>query len=232
MMNTISGNFEEVVMVMKVIKTQFDYDAALSTIENLLDQDPNPGTPEAEALELLTLLVQDYESKQIPKEMPDPITAIQFRMEQQGLSHRDLIPYFGSRSRISEVLSGRRPLSISMIRALHTGLGIPASVLLQKDGAALPEEANIDWKKFPLREMVKRGWIEANLIDIKDRAEELMLTFLAPLKLRNIQAALYKHTNHVRSARSMDEFALFAWTTRILIRAKRKPAKVTYIQVS
>jgi len=176
MMNMLSGNFEEVVMVKKVIKTQFDYDEALSAIENLLDQDPNPGTPEAEELELFTLLVQDYESKQFPKVMPDPISAIQFRMEQQGLTQRDLIPYFGSRSRVSDVLSGRRPLSLSMMRALNTGLGIPASVLLQKDGAALPEETKIDWKKFPLRELVERGWINANLNDIKERAEELMRT--------------------------------------------------------
>ncbi len=86
--------------------------------------------PDADRLELLALLVRDYEDKHYPIDMPDPVEAITFRMEQMGLTRKDLERYIGSRSKVSEVLSGKRRLSLSMIRALHEGLGIPAEVLL------------------------------------------------------------------------------------------------------
>jgi len=215
-------------MATKVIKTQSDYDTALVSIENFMDLDPSLGTPEADELELLTLLVQDFESKQYPQSIPDPINAIQFRMEQQGLTQRDLIPYLGSRSRVSEVLSGKRPLTLSMVRALHSGLGIPASVLLQEEGAALPKESDIDWKNFPLREMIKRRWIVANVKEINERAEELIRQYLKPLGSPSAIAPLYRKTKHVRSARTVDQFALFVWTIQILIRAIEKPPIVDY----
>ncbi len=116
----------------KVIKNETEYRENLIALENLLDSDPSSGTPENEELELLTLLVQDYESKRYQFVPPDPVEAIRFRMEQQNLTPRDLIPYIGSRSKVSEVLSGKRPLTMSMIRALHSGLRIPASVLIQE----------------------------------------------------------------------------------------------------
>ncbi len=116
----------------KIIKSESDYKAALAAIEKLIDLDPDVGTPEADRLELLTLLVKDYESKTIKMTLPDPIEAIKFRMEQQNLTPQDLVPFIGSRSKVSEVLSRKRLLTLSMIRALHSGLGIPAKVLLQE----------------------------------------------------------------------------------------------------
>ena len=92
-------------MGIKVIKSESDYEDALTAVEDLMDPDPDKGLAEAEQLELLTLLVQDYESKKVQKEWPDPIEAILFRMEQQTLTKRDLVPYIGSRSKVSEVLS-------------------------------------------------------------------------------------------------------------------------------
>ena len=115
-------------MKAKIIKTQSEYAAALRQIEKLMDARPN--TPQGEQLELLSLLVHDYEEKVFPIDKPDPVAAIRFRMEQQGLKPKDLVPLLGSRSRVSEVLSGRRNLSLKMIRALAGGLGIPAGVLL------------------------------------------------------------------------------------------------------
>ena len=103
----------------KVIKTESEYEEALSKLEELLNSNPASGTPENERLELLTLLVQDYESRRHPSVLPDPVEAIKFRMEQQALTPRDLIPYLGSRSKVSEVLSRKRPLTMAMIRALH-----------------------------------------------------------------------------------------------------------------
>jgi len=113
----------------KVIKTEAEYDAALARIEKIFNA--KPGTPKGDELELLLLLVEDYESREYSIDLPDPIEALRFRMEQQGLQPKDLVPYLGSRSRVSEVLSGRRPLSLSMIRNLVNGLQLPADVVLQ-----------------------------------------------------------------------------------------------------
>ncbi len=215
-------------MDVKVIKNRDEYNAALKQIESLIDFDPQPGTREADRLELLTLLVEDYETKEFPAALPDPVEAIQFRMEQQGLTQRDLVPYLGSRSKVSEVLAGKRPLTLSMIRALHHGLGIPAKVLLQERDRALLEKSEIEWEHFPIREMVSRGWIQASAKDAREKAEELMRSFFAPLGPPSAVAALYRKTGHIRSARQMDEHALRAWTARVLLRAMEEMPSAEY----
>jgi len=116
-------------MELKPIRTQADYKAALKTITSLLDAPE--GSKEAGMLEVLSVLVEAYEEEHHPVDPPDPIEAIKFRMEQMGLSRRDLEPYLGSRARISEVLNRKRPLSVEMIRRLHAGLGIPAETLIR-----------------------------------------------------------------------------------------------------
>src|SRR2546428_6041338 len=103
----------------KVIKTEAEYAAALARIDKLMDARRN--TPQGDELELLSLLVHDYEEKVFPIDMPDPVAAIRFRMQQQGLQPSDLVPFLGSRSRVSEVLSGRRNLSLQIIRSLGGG---------------------------------------------------------------------------------------------------------------
>src|SRR4029077_694737 len=146
-LNIQSGNCKRISMI-KVIKTVADYETALAEIEKLIELNPKAKTADAEQLELLTLLVQNYEAKAFPKSLPNPVDGILFRMEQQDLTPRSLIPYFGSRSQVSEVLSRRRPLTLSMIRALHEGLGIPARVLIQETSAPEHEE-ELDWNNFP-----------------------------------------------------------------------------------
>jgi HTH-type transcriptional regulator / antitoxin HigA len=120
----------------KLIKTETDYQEALGRIEAIFDAKPN--TPEGDELELLVTLVEYYEGKAYSIGLPSPVDAIRFRMQQQGLKAKDLIPYMGSASKVSEVLSGKRALSLPMIRKLVSGLGIPAEVLLQEQGAELP----------------------------------------------------------------------------------------------
>jgi HTH-type transcriptional regulator/antitoxin HigA len=115
----------------KIIRTEADYEAALDRIDALMENDPEPVSEEGEELELLCLLVGRYEEEKYPMDLPDPISAIKFRMEQAGLKAKDLVPYIGSPGKVSEVLSGRRELSKAMIRNL-VGLGIPAEVLLQE----------------------------------------------------------------------------------------------------
>ncbi len=115
-------------MTAKLIKSRQQYRAALRRAEEFMDA--RPGTAEGDELELLAALIEWYEEKHAPVPPPDPIEAIRFRMEQEGLRPQDLVPLLGSRSRVSEVLNGKRPLTLAMIRRLHQGLGIPAEVLL------------------------------------------------------------------------------------------------------
>ena len=111
------------------IKTELDYDAALAEAEQLMDADPN--TPQGDRLDILVTLIEAYEAKYHIINLPNPIDAIKFRMEQLGLSRKDLEPFIGSRSRVAEVLNCKRQLSLEMIRRLHKGLKIPAEVLIQ-----------------------------------------------------------------------------------------------------
>jgi HTH-type transcriptional regulator/antitoxin HigA len=114
----------------KVIKTEAEYEAALARVAELMDA--QPGSPDEQELELFALLVEQYEQAHFPIAPPDPVEAILFRMEQEGLTRKDLTAYIGSPSKVSEVLNRKRPLSLSMIRALHKGLGIPADILVQE----------------------------------------------------------------------------------------------------
>jgi HTH-type transcriptional regulator/antitoxin HigA len=122
----------------KVIKTTAEHELAIARIEELFTA--KPGTPKGDELELLILLVETYEAKEFPIDLPDPIEAIRFRMQQANLKQKDLIPIFGSKSKVSEVLNGKRELSLSMIRKLASELGIPTEVLLQERGAPLDED--------------------------------------------------------------------------------------------
>jgi HTH-type transcriptional regulator / antitoxin HigA len=115
---------------MRIIKTEAELRKALARVEVIWDA--KKGTPEADELDVLAMLIERYEDEAYPIGLPTPIEAIKFRMEQQGLSQKDLIPFIGSSGRVSEVLSGKRELTLPMIRALNEGLGIPAEVLIQR----------------------------------------------------------------------------------------------------
>jgi len=116
-------------MDVKVIRTEDDYEKAISRIDELIDAVRN--TPEGEELDVLSLLVRAYESEKHPIDPPDPIEAIKFRMEQYRLKQKDLIQYIGSQSKVSEILNRKRSLSIKMIQKLHHGLGIPLESLMK-----------------------------------------------------------------------------------------------------
>jgi HTH-type transcriptional regulator/antitoxin HigA len=111
------------------IKTKRDYLKALKDIESLMDA--KRGAPEGDRLDVLVTLVQAWEAKHYPIDLPDPVEAIKYHMQQGGLEPRDLVPYIGSRNRVYEVLNRKRPLTLRMVWRLHTGLGIPAESLIK-----------------------------------------------------------------------------------------------------
>ena len=116
-------------MDIRPIKSEADNELTLAEIERLLEA--NPDTPEGDRLEVLVTLVEAYEDQHYSIPLPDPIEAIKYYMESRGLKRHDLEPYIGTRARVSEILNRKRPLTLTMIRKLHTGLGISADVLIQ-----------------------------------------------------------------------------------------------------
>jgi HTH-type transcriptional regulator/antitoxin HigA len=121
-------------MNIKPIKTRADYKAALKAVESLMAARAN--TPEGDRLDVLVTLIEAYERKHFPMDLPDAVAAIKFRMEQQGLTAKDLEPLIGRSNRVYEVLNRKRGLTLAMIQKLHLGLGIPAESLLKQTAAA------------------------------------------------------------------------------------------------
>ncbi len=117
-------------MQLKPIRTEQDYEAALREVSPFFDDEPELGSPEADRFEMLVMLIEAYEAKHHTIAPPSPIEAIKFRMEQAGLTVKDLEPMIGRSNRVYEVLSGKRTLTLPMIRRLHSMLGIPAESLI------------------------------------------------------------------------------------------------------
>ena len=120
----------ELIMQIQPIHTEDDYENALARIEEIFDA--KTGTIEGDELEILGILVDEYEKKNFPVEAPKPVEAIKFRMDQLGMEQKDLAKILGSKSRASEILSGKRSLSLRQIKILYRKLGIPAEVLIQE----------------------------------------------------------------------------------------------------
>jgi HTH-type transcriptional regulator/antitoxin HigA len=119
-------------MTPKIIRTAEEHAAAVARIEELFEAPA--GSAEGDELELLSMLVDQYEEAAFPIDLPEPVDAIRFRMEQLGMKAKDIVPFIGSPSKVSEVLSGKRGLSLSMIRELSEGLGIPIEALVGRRG--------------------------------------------------------------------------------------------------
>ena len=218
------------------IRSEEDYEEALARVADLLDelsgpdgQIEDPDHPGRIELEVLSDLVEVYESRTVDVGFPTAIQAIEFRMDQAGLSRRDLVPFIGSSAKVSEVLSGRRPITMSMARALHSHLGIPAEVLLQEPGASLPDEIpDLEWTRFPLKSMVKAGWIP-NVSGLRDRAEELISGLMDRAGGRELALKpLYRKNDNRRVNAKTDDYALRAWCWQVLAQAGQNPPPVPY----
>ncbi len=211
----------------KAIRSETDYNAALARIDSLMDAEAD--TPEGEELDVLTDLVDHFEAKHVPMGFPSPGAAIAFRLEQAGLSQRDLVPILGSRAKVSEVLSGKRQLTMSMARALHEHLGIPAEVLMRRPGAMLAEPLkDLDWDRFPLQAMAKLGWIPA-VPNLASRAEELMGDLVRIAGGWEVAGSvLCRQSNHARTNAKTNPYALMAWCWKVLAEANENPLSVSY----
>lgn len=138
-------------MEIKPIRTDDDYQAALAEIERLFEAEP--GSPEGDQLDVWVTLVEAYEAKYYAIPLPDPIEAIEYHMERLGLHRRNMEPYLGSRSRVSEILNRKRPLTLTMMRKLSSGLGISLEVLAQK---------------YPLSEKISTSKLTSDAVSIHE----------------------------------------------------------------
>lgn len=212
-------------MTMKLIKTEADHQAALQRLDELFDLDPAVGSEESNEIDVLALLIETYEQDAFPLELPSPIEAIRFRMDQQGLAQKDLVPYIGSKSKVSEVLNGKRALSLNMIRNLHAGLGIPYDVLMQ-DKATFDSEVEVEWSAFPIAEMNKRGLfgkIDTGVKHIKEYAEDLMCELFSKiLNPMELSPSLLRSTAQLATNEKQDDpYALWAWQVEVQLKASQ-----------
>lgn len=211
-------------MIKSLIKSEAEYESALKRLESLMNS--QPGSAAFDELELLSTLVELYEDAHVRVFPPDPIDAIKFRIEQSGLQPKDLVPVLGSRAKVSEVLSGKRPLSLSAIRALHKKLNVPAEILLRE--RQTPEKSVPEPEKFPWKEIVKRNWLASvfrgSVAQAVDNADELSAYLLRNLTKKDIEVALFRR--NVRGEK-FDAHALLAWTAHIVNKAQETicPAK-------
>jgi len=194
------------------------------------------GNENSEAIELLALVSQDYQRKISPLLPVDPIDAILFRMEQMGMVAKDLIPYIGSQSKVSEVLNRKRPLTLAMMRSLYKGLEIPAGILLSEEHCQidLNVDPDFDAKKFPLSEMAKRGYFGEQhkttpIQQIKDSAEELIRGFMNSISPRSHRELAFLRAPQSQSgARTMNDYALEAWKARVKQKARLEAIEAPY----
>jgi len=210
-------------MKIKPIRTEEDHEVALARINELMDA--QPGSSEFDELDVLVDLVELYESKHEPMGYPSAVAAIEFRMEQGNLRPRDLVPFIGSRAKVSEVLAGKRAITMPMARALYEHLGIPADVLLRKPGIDLGDPlADIEWSRFPLKGMARLGWIPGGP-NLAARAEEIVRGLIQRAGGAEVAGAtLFRKNDHARANAKTEPYALKAWCWYVLARAnERRP---------
>jgi HTH-type transcriptional regulator / antitoxin HigA len=211
----------------KIIKTDEDYTLTLDRIDKLMNAKPE--TSEFDELELLSTLVEIYEDKLYPINMPDPVSAIKFRMEQLGLSQQDLIPFIGSRSKVSEVLNRKRTLTLAMMRSLNKNLDISPDILLQEPDAFFPDDGlGLEYNKFPIHEMAKKGWI-SSIPDIAVHSEEIIRELIRKAGgMESIAYCLFRTSKGIRENAKNDSYALTVWCLKVLEKANSKPLSAQY----
>ena len=212
-------------MNLKIIKNAKDHAEALKRLDELFDLDPIDGSKENDELDVLALLIEQYEMEKFPIDKPTPIEAIKFRMDQQNLKSKDLIPYIGSAPKVSEILNNKRSLSLSMIRKLSESLDIPVDNLIQDSEKLENYYDSLDYKQFPLAEIFKRGYLtnfSGNLNDLKEYASEYIGDFLRKAGFNSdFQPMLARSSaNLSENFKECDAYARLIWQAQIIHKAK------------
>lgn len=210
----------------KPIRTEEDYEGTLARIDELMGG--KYGSTEGDELDVLVTLAESWEDEHYPMGYPEPHEAIRFRMEQAGLRPRDLIPIFGSRARVSDVLSGKRAITMPMARALHEHLGIPADVLLRNPGSeSFESPANVDPLRYPVRKMAKLGWIKEDPESAYSARDQIAEMFHKAGG--DIAPATYRATGSQRVNAKTDSYALQAWCWRVMSLANARTMPREYV---
>jgi HTH-type transcriptional regulator/antitoxin HigA len=196
------------IMEPRIIKTETEYRSYLEEVARLAAEDPAPGSATGDRLELLAKLVEDYEKERFKFDRPDPIDAILFRMQEQGLRQKDLAPLLGGKNRASEVLARKRPLTLPMIRALSESLRIPADLLIREPEASYGEQ--LESPELPLPLLIKSGWFDDDEVPMLTPGE-IVRRYLAPQK-----GPLYlKHTITYGATPATNKTNLRLWAGRV-----------------
>lgn len=205
-------------MEIRNIKSDDDYRRALRRIDELMSAEAD--SAEADELDVWATLVDAYEEHNFPIGVPDAVDSIKFRMEQAGLEARELIPYIGSRGKVSEILSGKRPLTLQMIRALHEHLKIPADVLLRAPRKKLPLALEgVEWRRFPVNQMRRLGWLDQFAGKANEVAEEIMRSLMISAQVDALPVGLFRTGATTRQNSRTDRYALAAWCLQAQVRA-------------
>ena len=213
-------------MTIRPVNSEQAYDEAIERIETLWGAES--GTPEGDELDVLLTLVEVYEKESHPVPPPTPIEAIRFIMDQKNLKQADLVPYIGSRSKVSEVLGGKRALSLSMIRSLNTHVSIPAEILISKEMDFPLDGEDVKWDSFPVKQIVDRGWVTG--FDHKTQAEEIM----RKLASQAYADSYFQDQNHAclrqgaRRNKMDDPYAIDAWILGVLAQAEKIETEVKF----
>lgn len=217
----------------KLIKSEKDHEQALNRLMALMEMHLDPNDVESDEIDVLALLIEKYEDEMFPISKPDPIEAIKFRMEQQGLTNKDLVKYIGSAPKVSEVLNGKRTLSLNMIRKLSEGLGISADILIKAPEQKSANCVDIDWLAFPLAEMRKRSYFEGfngSLKELKEYAAEKVTAFLSTVNSGfKLQPVLMRSSAHLRSNdKEINTYAMWAWQVKVLQKSNEDKLNTIY----
>lgn len=214
----------KVMSKIKAIRNNQDYEEALVLLGELLNKNPDIDSEEADQLSILSTLVESYEANVFPQDLPNAIDAIKFRMEQLDLRPADLVPYIGSASRVSEILSGKRSLTVDMIRELGDGLGIPTSALLKKPVPCDDNEFD-GWDVRLVKQMHKRGYFGEAVLN--GGSNGLLKSFFATASNQLTLNVLLRQSSY-RSAPTTDPYALVAWSRYVLNQANKITHPKTY----
>lgn len=207
-----------------IIKNNEQHENYLARLDELMDLEDH-SQHDIDEIELLGLLISNYEETNFPIDLPSPVEAIKFRMDQLGLEDSDLVRYIGQRSKVSEILNGKRALSKQMIKELHEGLGIPLNVLMEtnqiEDLEFAPVVLNKLLDELPLNLMFKRNYFDTpfnNLKDFKKSALYYIKDFLRSVNSSDnlTNHILLKSTSNSNSNKTLNKSALLAWAIKVI----------------